>query len=304
VLEASPSRIQKVTFFSSFLGTEKSFNIYLPEDYDEGNGRYPVVYLNRGGEDEWINNNIKDLVDRKITNREMGKLILVFPGLTYEGNRAIGFPINMINTEILGERAGLGTGKFEDYFVKDLIPYVDNHFRTIPDRRGIDGWSGGGITSILLGVKYPELFKTAGAYDAPWGYLDFDDPAKSGIEDDSIWMKLEWFESWFGNPRNVTFMKSCNSVNIINESSGKHLKQIKKVSFFIRASSLTARAAWFEGTYYPRTIHLVKIMNSKGIKNHWELDELILSPSADHEWVDALVYIDENLELHWRKLSE
>ncbi|MFC2123845.1 alpha/beta hydrolase [Bacteroidota bacterium] len=306
LLEASPSRIEKVTFFSSSLGVEKSFNIYLPGGYDDCNDRYPVVYLNRGGEDEWVKNNIKDLVDRKISTGEVGKMILVFPGLTYEGNRAMGFPVNMINTEMLGEREGLGSGKFEDYFVRDLIPYVDRKYRTISKRRGrgIDGWSGGGVTSILLGVKYPDLFQTVGAYDAPWGYLDFDDPAKVGIADDSIWMKLEWADPWYGNPRNVAFMKSCNSVNIIKESSGKHLRKLHQVSFFIRAASENAQAAWFEGTYYPRTVHLVKMMDSKGIKNLWDVDTFVLSPSAEHEWADALVYIDQNLELHWGKLSK
>ena len=274
ILTANPDgRVEKVTFFSQSLQVEKSFNSYLPKGYDQSAERYPVVYICRGGEDEWLNlTKIVEQIDKKIEDGEIGKLILVFPGLTYEGNRMIGFPVNMNNIGPLGEREGLGTGKFEDYFVRDLIPYLDDNYRTIPSRtaRGIDGFSGGAITSILMGVTHPELFLTVGAYDGPWGYLDFNDPSRPGHEDDSIWMNLDLFDPYFGNPRDIEYMKRYNSTNIIHYAKGNILEMLRELKFFIRSASESAQSAYIEGTYYPRTVHLVDVMASKGIDNYWK----------------------------------
>lgn len=307
ILYAEPGgRVEKVTFHSPSLGIQKSFNIYLPEGYDEPLVRYPVVYICRGGEDEWlVRTKIIALADSKIKNGEMGKMILVFPGLTFEGNRMIGFPVNMNNIEPLGEREGLGTGRFEDYFVKDLIPYVDDNYNTIPDRRGrgIDGFSGGAVTSILMGVKHPDLFLTVGAYDGPWGYLDFDDPSRTGQYDDSIWMHLDLFDPYFGNPRDLVHMKRYNSTNVIRETTGAQLETLQDLNFFIRSAGKNARSAFIEGTYYPRTVHLVEILNSKGIENYWKGDSLILAPDAEHEWPDAREHLGMTLPLHWKEFA-
>jgi enterochelin esterase-like enzyme len=53
-----------------------------------------------------------------------------------------------------------GTMPVEDVIIRDLIPHVDDTYRTINQReaRGIDGMSMGGYGSLHLGFKYPELF--------------------------------------------------------------------------------------------------------------------------------------------------
>ena len=307
ILHANPGgRVEKVTFYSQSLQVEKSFNIYLPQGYDQSDEHYPVLYVCRGGEDEWLNlTNIIELVDSMIQVAEIGKLILVFPGLTYQGNRMVGFPVNMNNISSLGERKGLGTGRFEDYFVKDLIPYLDDNYRTIPLRkaRGIDGFSGGAVTSVLIGVTHPELFISVGAYDGPWGYLDFNDPSRPGDEDDSIWMNLSLFDPFFGNPRDIEFMKRYNSANIINNADGKKLSRLQELKFFIHSASKSAQSAYIEGTYYARTVHLVDVLASKGIENYWDKDSLILSPKAEHEFPDAQVHMKFTLPLHWKEFA-
>lgn len=299
-------RVEKVTFYSQSLKTEKSLNIYLPPGYDQSQEVYPVVYICRGGEDEWLNRtSIIEQVEKKIEDGEMGKLILVFPGLTYEGNRMIGFPVNMNSIEPLGPKKGLGTGRFDDYFVKDLIPYVDANYRTIPERsaRGIDGFSGGAVTSIMMGVNHPELFFTVGAYDGVWGYLDFDDPGRPGYEDDSIWLHLDLFDPFFGNPRDMEYMKRYNTTNIIHEANGIVLEKLQELKFFIRSASEDAKSAYIEGTYYPRTLHLLDVMDSKGIENYWTNDSIIPYPNAEHEWPDAQKHLETTLPLHWKEFS-
>lgn len=52
------------------------------------------------------------------------------------------------------------TGNWEDYFLTEIIPYVDANFRTIPkpESRGISGFSMGGFGSINLALKHPDIF--------------------------------------------------------------------------------------------------------------------------------------------------
>src|SRR5439155_7356018 len=56
-------------------------------------------------------------------------------------------------------------GNFEDFFIYDLIPYVDAHYPTLayPQFRGAVGQSMGGYGSLYLGIIHPELFCAYGS---------------------------------------------------------------------------------------------------------------------------------------------
>jgi S-formylglutathione hydrolase FrmB len=55
--------------------------------------------------------------------------------------------------------------KYETYFIKELIPFIDKNYKTINDRksRAITGLSMGGHGSLMLSAKHPELFIAAGS---------------------------------------------------------------------------------------------------------------------------------------------
>jgi pimeloyl-ACP methyl ester carboxylesterase len=52
------------------------------------------------------------------------------------------------------------TGNWEDFIVKDVVGYIDSHFRTLPraESRGISGHSMGGFGSLNIAMRYPEVF--------------------------------------------------------------------------------------------------------------------------------------------------
>jgi S-formylglutathione hydrolase FrmB len=52
------------------------------------------------------------------------------------------------------------TGDWEAFVAKDLVSYVDQHYRTIARReaRGLSGHSMGGYGTIRIGMKYPQQF--------------------------------------------------------------------------------------------------------------------------------------------------
>lgn len=126
--------------------TKSSYLIYLPEDYYTSNKRYPVIYWLHGGngnsrEGRWICEQMNTAMQRG----DMPQTIMVF---------VQGLPIGWYNN------SKDGTMPVEDVIIKDLIPHIDNTYRTISKReaRGIEGMSMGGYGSLHLGFKYPGLF--------------------------------------------------------------------------------------------------------------------------------------------------
>lgn len=135
-------------------GTEGSCIVYLPENYDKTSERYPVIYYLHGGngnqrEGRWMVSRI----DRAIREGRMQPVIIVMPHAM-----PIGWYLNGRM-----ENAKVTTGPIEDVLIKDLIPYIDSHYRTIATRegRGIEGFSMGGCGTMRLAFKYPDLFCAA-----------------------------------------------------------------------------------------------------------------------------------------------
>jgi len=54
------------------------------------------------------------------------------------------------------------TGDWEAYITRDLIAYIDAHYRTIPERaaRGLAGHSMGGYGTIRIAMKYPDVYSS------------------------------------------------------------------------------------------------------------------------------------------------
>ena len=65
--------------------------------------------------------------------------------------------------------AGLPDARYEDVVARDLVEYVDSHYRTLATResRAIAGISMGGFGSALIALRHPDLFGTAGPLSAP-----------------------------------------------------------------------------------------------------------------------------------------
>ena len=140
---AMPSDYQTVEIAAPHLGgMTVGFNLILPRDYAASTRRYPVLYLLHGYTDHypaWVSYS-------RITDYARGyEEIVVMP----EGDN--GFYTNS------HEDANLA---WEDFFMLDLIPYVDSHYRTVAGRQGraIAGLSMGGYGAMKLGLKHPDMF--------------------------------------------------------------------------------------------------------------------------------------------------
>ena len=126
--------------------------VYLPPGYAaSANRRYPVVYFLHGyaahAETYWKSLSVPAAADATIADGSAREMILVLPDAftVYDGSMFSNSPT---------------TGDWETYIARDLIAYIDGHYRTIADRsaRGLAGHSMGGYGTVRIGMKHPEAF--------------------------------------------------------------------------------------------------------------------------------------------------
>ncbi len=132
-------------------GGEKQMHLYLPPGYSKDDGlRYPVLYLNHGGgenDSHWTASGFThNILDNLIADSKARPMIVVMP-----------------NTS--GVVSGTPAKPGEDdactrEYLQDIIPYVDSHYRTIPNResRAVAGLSMGGFVTLNTGFSHLETF--------------------------------------------------------------------------------------------------------------------------------------------------
>lgn len=163
---STSSQIEHAYFRSDTLGREVGITVYLPPGYkEEALARYPVVYLfygYGGNRDAWFSGlHLDQTADRLIRDGTIRPLIIVCPDY---GNS---FGVNTAPGEGI-DPGGVDIGPYEDYFIQEVIPYVDANYRTdaVKAGRSIGGASMGGFASLHLGFRHPELFGKIGAHSA------------------------------------------------------------------------------------------------------------------------------------------
>jgi S-formylglutathione hydrolase FrmB len=147
--------VQQRSFLGPVTQRTVSFNIYLPEGYAASTRRYPVIYHlhglggNQGGPQ---NTTVPASFEAALAQGVIGPVIIVFPN---------GY------TDAWWADSVDGAKPAEIDVAQQLIPYVDQEFRTIAAResRVIEGFSMGGFGATKFFAKYPELFATCVEYD-------------------------------------------------------------------------------------------------------------------------------------------
>ncbi|HZX25808.1 MAG TPA: alpha/beta hydrolase-fold protein, partial [Telluria sp.] len=159
------------------LKNERALRIYLPPSYDENKAkRYPVLYMHDGQNlfdaktaafgVEW---GIDETVNHLVAMGRMDEVIVV--GIDNTPERIPEY------TPCCDPKHG--GGRIDAYmgFIVDTVkPYVDRSYRTLPDRdnTAIMGSSLGGIASVYIAGKHPELFSKAGGVSSSFWWNNRD----------------------------------------------------------------------------------------------------------------------------------
>jgi enterochelin esterase family protein len=180
-------------YYSKAFNTWRQIFIYTPPDYDKNpSARYPVLYLQHGGgEDQrvWIEMGRTNLVlDNLIAEGKAKPFIVVMetsavgpqmaprpggmrpagaPAPGAPGTRAPGAPgAPAPGAPGAPARRGFSFDAYADLMIKDMIPYIDATFRTIPDQahRAMSGLSMGAMCTKAVTLAHLDTFSHIGLF--------------------------------------------------------------------------------------------------------------------------------------------
>jgi len=171
------SRLHKHRKFASRLVDEKhDFIVYVPQAFNGYPNRFfPVLYLHDGQnlfdpETSFIKGNywrVGETADTLIESGEVEPLVIV--GIYNTG-------VKRIDDYTPVEDRRLGGGRADAYgqmLVEELKPFVAHQYRTLagPENCGMGGSSLGGLVSLYLGMRYPDVFGNLAIFSpSVWWY--------------------------------------------------------------------------------------------------------------------------------------
>lgn len=125
--------------------------VFLPPSYaKETSRRYPVVYALHGysiGAEQWSHEiHVPQTIEGAFATGAK-EMIVVLPDSKTMHNGSM-------------YSSSVTTGDFEKFIARDVVVYIDAHYRTIADRqsRGLVGHSMGGYGATRIGMKHSDVF--------------------------------------------------------------------------------------------------------------------------------------------------
>lgn len=155
----------------------RRMQVYTPPGYENGTERYPVLYLLHGGggdETEWTNQGrMPQILDNLIAQGKARPMIVVTPNGHAHRTAALGaiatsIPAPPAAYSMTPGAAQAAAGLFEESLVKDIIPYIEKHYRVLAgkENRAIAGLSMGGGHTVRTTLSNPEKFSYIGVFSA------------------------------------------------------------------------------------------------------------------------------------------
>jgi enterochelin esterase family protein len=230
--------VAQVTYFSKALNRPRRMHVYTPPGYEKGETRYPVFYLLHGASDSdasWSTvGRAGFIMDNLIAAGKAQPMIVVMPAghtgpfrFGPAGDRSFDRQLNA----------------FGDDFLKDLKPYVEDHYRVIrdPAHRAIAGLSMGGAQTLNIAFSHLDEYGYIGVFSSgifgitggPGGGAPntrWEDDHKATLDNGDLkrTLRLVWFgcgkEDFLLRTSNATvsMLKSHEFDVVSKESAGGH----------------------------------------------------------------------------------
>jgi enterochelin esterase-like enzyme len=202
--------VETIEYDSKATGGKRKMVVYTPPGYNAAN-KYPVFYLLHGGGDDetgWREKGSAAVIlDNLYADKKIKPMIVVMPN---------GFATKA------GEKPAKGKGGgnlFEDDLLKDIIPYVESHYKalTSSNERALAGLSMGAGQTLNIGLKHLDKFSWLGAFSGGGG------KAANLITDESAVKKLRLFWISSGDKDQLAFKGSESLHNTLAEKKIPHV---------------------------------------------------------------------------------
>jgi pimeloyl-ACP methyl ester carboxylesterase len=189
---AAAPRLDQYPGFASRYVPPRQVTVWLPDGYSGHGRRFPVIYMADGqnlfdasmafGGESWA---VADAMARRAAR---GAPVAIVVGVwntplrfrEYMPQKLFG----LLDADLRGRVAASHGGEplsdaYLRFLVKELKPFVDDHYRTLPGRSdtSIMGSSMGGLISLYALAEYPRVYGQAACLSIHWPLLRIEAPA-------------------------------------------------------------------------------------------------------------------------------
>ena len=174
---------------SIILGKSMNLSVYCPDGYEKATLSVLYFLHGRTGNEQLLSQLGMDAAaDALIKAGEINPLRIVCPNL--DNSRGINSAEQY--REVRGKYGIVHKGRYEDYLLDELIPFVESTFPAIMDRsaRYIGGISSGGYTALSIGLRHPERFSKGGGH-MPAVDLSYAEEDECYFENEAMWLQYD-----------------------------------------------------------------------------------------------------------------
>ena len=209
-----PMEKEALCLQSEILGKDVAYSIVLPAGYSANNNRYPVVYMLHGiGGDcsTWMEyGHVATVMDNMVKAEQILPFIIVIP------DGYLSYYVDSYD----------GRQPYEEFFIHELKPFIDEHYRTMPDvaHQAVMGFSMGGAGALSLALRNDGVLGSAVALSP-------------SIRTDEQYMlenpQSAWDEQWGkifggigaqGKARITPYYKTHSPLHLVRNSKNSRLK--------------------------------------------------------------------------------
>lgn len=246
--------------------------IVLPAGYAAAaSQRYPVLYYLHGlfeNEHSWINRGGEEILEKLLSAGKVGPFIVVLP----HGGKT--FYVNSSD----------GRDRYEDFFIRELVPWVDRNYRTLADRRarGIAGDSMGGYGALHLSMRHSGVFGIASAQSAALiGKLPNPLPTEGRW---AFYARI--LEGPFGDPLSQKYWQENSPLTL-----AEHPGRFRNLKLYFDCGTHD-RFGFEKGAE-----QLDRILTSKGFPHEFHLRQ------GGHGWTYLEQYMQDALMFQWKNFA-
>ena len=215
-------RVEYVNYYSKTLGATNHAVVYLPPGYmQDFQKRYPVFYLISGTTDTeevyYKVGRVNYILDNLLAAGKAKEMIVVMP---------YGNPMKLLAGGALpaaGQpQTRFGGDPFSKDLIEDLMPYVEQNYRTKADRdhRAIGGFSRGGNQALYNGLSNLDKFSYLCSYSS---FTSTDIPNVYDQADDTnkkirlFWLGVGTDDFLYGNARDYMAFLDQKGIRSVKE---------------------------------------------------------------------------------------